>query len=88
MVFNPENKKPQIDYPCKWPYKIIGDNIEEMINAVENVVTDLEYDLTPSNISRKGKYFSLNIIVVVPSEKVRDLIFQNLNKHVAIKYVM
>ena len=88
MVFNPENKKLQIDYPCKWPYKIIGDNIEEMINAVENVVTDLEYDLTPSNISRKGKYFSLNIIVVVPSEMVRDLIFQNLNKHPAIKYVM
>jgi len=88
MVFNPENKKPQIDYPCKWPYKIIGDNIEEMISAVEKVMFDLEYDLTPSNISRKGKYFSLNIIVVVPSEKVRDLIFQNLNKHVAIKYVM
>ncbi len=88
MVFNPENKKPQIDYPCKWPYKIIGDNIEEMISAVEKVMFDLEYDLTPSNISRKGKYFSLNIIVVVPSEMVRDLIFQNLNKHSAIKYVM
>ncbi|MBE0570317.1 MAG: DUF493 domain-containing protein [Ignavibacteriaceae bacterium] len=88
MVLNPENKKPQIDYPCKWPYKIIGDSVEEMINAVENVVADLEYDVTPSNISRKGKYFSLNIIVVVPSEMVRDLIFQNLNKHPAIKYVM
>jgi hypothetical protein len=88
MVFNPENKKPQIDYPCKWPYKIIGDSVEEMINVVEDVVADLEYDLTPSNISRKGKYFSLNIIVVVPSEMVRDLIFQNLNKHPAIKYVM
>jgi len=88
MVFNPENKKPQIDYPCKWPYKIIGDSVEEMISAVEEVVAELEYDLTPSNISRKGKYFSLNISVVVPSETVRDLIFQNLSKHPAIKYVM
>lgn len=88
MVFNPENKKPQIDYPCKWPYKIIGDSIEKMISAVEEVVADLEYDLTPSNISRKGKYFSLNITVVVSSETMRDLIFQNLNKHPAIKYVM
>jgi uncharacterized protein len=88
MVFNPENKKPQIDYPCKWSYKIIGDNIKEMVSAVEEVMVDLEYDLTPSNISRKGKYFSLNIIVVVPSEVMRDLIFQNLNKHPAIKFVM
>jgi uncharacterized protein len=88
MVFNPENKKPQIDYPCKWSYKIIGDNIKEMVSAVEEVMVDLEYDLTPSNISRKGKYFSLNIIVVVPSEVMRDLIFQNLTKHAAIKFVM
>ena len=88
MIFNQENKKPQIEYPCKWPYKIIGDNIGEMIKAVEEAVTDLEYDLTPSNISRKGKYFSLNITVVVPSEIIRDLIFQKLTKHPAIKYIM
>lgn len=88
MIFNPENKKPQIDYPCKWPYKIIGGDIEKMISAVEEVLVDLEYELTPSNISRKGKYFSLNIVVVVPSEIIRDLIFQNLMKHSVIKFVM
>lgn len=88
MIFNQENKKPQIDYPCKWQYKIIGDGVEAMISAVEEVVVDLEYDLTPSNISKKGKYFSLNIVVVVPSEIVRDLIFQKLTKHPAIKFVM
>lgn len=88
MVFNQENKKPQIDYPCKWSYKIIGLSVDDMITAVEEIVINLEYDLTPSNISKKGKYFSLNITVVVPSEVVRDLIFQNLNKHPAIKYVM
>lgn len=88
MVFNPENKKPQIDYPCKWSYKIIGDNVDEMLSAVEQVMADLEYDLTPSNISRKGKYFSLNITLVVPSEVMRDIIFQNLAKHSAIKFVI
>ncbi|MBE0551384.1 MAG: DUF493 domain-containing protein, partial [Ignavibacterium sp.] len=46
MIFNPENKKPQIDYPCKWPYKIIGDSVGELISAVEEIVADLEYDLT------------------------------------------
>ena len=88
MIFNQENKKPQIEYPCKWPYKIIGKSVEEMINAVEEVVVGLEYDLTPSNISHKGKYFSLNISVVVPSEIVRDLIFQKLSAHPAINFVI
>jgi hypothetical protein len=88
MVFNTENKKPQIDYPCKWPYKIIGDSVDKMIKAVEEVVADLEYEITPSNISRKGNYFSLNITVDVTSETVRDLIFQKLAKHPAIKFVI
>jgi len=59
-----------------------------MISAVEDAVVDLEYDLTPSNISRKGKYFSLNVTVLVPSEIIRDLIFQKLTKHPAIKFVI
>lgn len=88
MIFNEENKKPKIEYPCDWSYKIIGANIEQMIDAVEEIIIDLKYDLTPSNISRKGKYFSLNISVNVPSEIVRDLIFQKLTKHPAIKFVI
>jgi putative lipoic acid-binding regulatory protein len=59
-----------------------------MVSAVEEVIIDFEYDLTPSNISRKAKYFSLNIAVNVPSEHVRDRIFQKLTKHPAIKFVI
>lgn len=88
MVFNPENKKPQIDYPCKWSYKIIGLSVEEMIAAVEGIVVNLDYELTPSNISRKAKYFSLNVTVLVSSETVRDIIFQNFSNHPAIKFVI
>lgn len=83
-----EGKKPEINYPTKWEYKIIGSNVDEMIKAVESIVEDLEYDITPSNISKKANYFSLNVSVVVPSETVRDKIFQNLTEHTAIKYVI
>lgn len=88
MVFNQENKKPQIDYPCKWSYKIIGLSVDDMITAVEEIVINLEYDLTPSNISKKAKYFSLNVEVIVPSELVRDMIFENFTNHPAIKFVI
>lgn len=88
MIFNQENKKPQIHYPCKWSYKIIGLSVEEMIAAVEEIVINLDYELAPSNISRKAKYFSLNVTVVVPSETVRDIIFQNFSNHPAIKFVI
>ena len=83
-----EVKKPEINYPTKWEYKIIGSNVDEMIKAVESIVVDLEYDITPSNISKKANYFSLNVSVIVPSEFVRDKIFQNLTEHTAIKFVI
>ena len=83
-----EKKRPEINYPTKWEYKIIGSNVDEMVKAVEGIVADLEYDLTPSNISKKAKYFSLNVIVLVTSETIRDRIFQELTKHPAIKFVV
>ena len=85
---NLENKKPEINYPTKWEYKIIGSDVSKMIEAVESIVVDLEYDLIPSNISKKGKYFSLNISVLVPSELIRDKIFRELKNHPAIKFVI
>ena len=83
-----ENKKPEINYPTKWEYKIIGSNVDEMISVVESIVKDLDYEITPSTISLKAKYFSLNVSVVVPSEIIRDKIFQSLTDHPAIKFVI
>jgi putative lipoic acid-binding regulatory protein len=83
-----EKNRPEIDYPTKWEYKIIGSNVDEMISVVESVVVDHEYEITPSNISLKAKYFSLNVTVVVPSEIIRDKIFQNFTDHPAIKFVI
>jgi putative lipoic acid-binding regulatory protein len=85
---DPENKKPEIKYPTKWDYKIIGSNVDKMIKAVESIVNNLVYDISASNISKKANYFSLNLSVEVPSEIVRDLIFQKLSAHPAIKFVI
>ncbi len=85
---NLKDKKPEINYPTKWEYKIIGSNVNEMIKAVESIVIELEYDITPSNISKKGKYFSLNLLVLVSSEMERDKIFQELTNHPAMKFVI
>lgn len=82
------NKKPEISYPCNWSYKIIGSSVDDMIIAVEAIVVGLEYEITLSNISRTEKYYSLNLKVSVPSENMRDLIFQKLDAHSAIKFVL
>ncbi|MEJ5262197.1 MAG: DUF493 domain-containing protein [Ignavibacterium sp.] len=87
MILDENSKRPEIEYPCNWDYKIIGTDVSEMIKVIEEAVGDLTYDLSPSNISKKGNYFSLNLTVYVPSEIVRDLIFQKVSSSAYVKIV-
>ena len=81
------NNRPEITYPCEWSYKIIGNNIDKILEAIENAVSGLKYDVTPSNISKNGNYYSLNLKLIVPNEVVRDLIYQKLDSNDSVKIV-
>jgi len=83
-----EKRKPVIEYPVKWGYKIIGTDIDKLLIAVEKATPGLEYEVTPSNISKGEKYYSLNVTAIVPSEVVRDLVFRKLSDHPDIKMVI
>ena len=82
------DRKPEIEYPTQWQYKIIGSDVDEMLVAVDESIKGLDYQVAPSNVSSNEKYFSLNITLIVPSEQVRDIIFQKLSNHSAIKFVI
>jgi putative lipoic acid-binding regulatory protein len=88
MKFNSQNDQLNIKYPCNWKYKIIGTSIDDMFSAVEEILKEHKYSLTPSNISRNEKYYSLNISVFVPSEIIKNIIFQKFTEHGSIKYVI
>jgi len=88
MMNDPKKNKPVIEYPTKWEYKIIANDVDKLLKAVEGAVPGLEYEITPSNISKNEKYYSLNVTVVVSSEVVRDLVFQKLSEHTDIKLVI
>ena len=82
------SKRPNIKYPCNWDYKVIGTNVDEMIKAIEDVVDGMEFKISSSNVSSKGKYFSLNLKVFVTSEEVRDIIFAKLTENQFVKMVL
>jgi putative lipoic acid-binding regulatory protein len=88
MNLDSNSKKPNIEYPCDWHYKVIGTDTDEMIKAIELAVEGLDYKLTSSNISSKGNYFSLNLRVFVTSEVIRDIIFAKLKDNEFIKMVL
>ena len=88
MILDSNSKRPIIKYPTKWDYKVIGEDIDKLLKAIEETVNGLEYEVTPSNISKGGKYFSLNLTVVVLSEVMRNRVFRDLDDHPNVKIVI
>lgn len=88
MILDSNSKKPNIEYPCDWEYKVIGMDVDEMIKAIEIIAKGMDYKISPSNVSSKGNYFSLNLTVFVTSEAIRDIIFAKLKDNEFIKMVL
>jgi uncharacterized protein len=81
------DQKPKIEYPCSWNYKVIGTNKAVLVKTVSEILND-PFDLSPSKISEKGKYISLNLYIEVQSESHRDGIYKSLKASEQIKMVM
>ena len=88
MFLEDYNKRPEIQFPCEWSYKVIGSDVNNILAAIDEAVLGLAYDVTPSNVSRTGKYVSLNLKLEVPNEVVRNLIYENLTKSPDIKFIL
>ena len=88
MILDSNSRRPEIEYPCEWGYKVIGNNVDQMLEAIENASSGLEYSVTPSNISKNGNYFSLNFRMEVPNEVVRNIVYEKLDKSEAVIMVL
>ena len=78
-------KKPLVDYPCSWLYKLIGKDEKLIGNAVKEIVEE-KYTLSKSKNTKK--YVSFNLEVKVISEEHRNNYYKKFNEHTSIKMVL
>lgn len=78
----------QLDYPCQWLYKVIGTDHEELLQAINQIITSKPCTINLSNTSSKGNYLCLNLEVSVQSEEERDAIYVDLKMHPHVKIVL
>ena len=88
MIINNMNKKVQIEYPCRWLYKVIGTDQDEMRRALEEIIQVEICTITFSNASSKGKYLCLNVEVMVHDEDTRNSLYTKIKAHQAVKTVL
>ncbi|MBW2560970.1 MAG: DUF493 domain-containing protein [Deltaproteobacteria bacterium] len=87
-IINKDGRKPILEYPCRWAYKIIGPDKGEMEKAIGEIVEGCACTITPSNTSKTGKYHCLNLEMLVDDEGHRTGIYDRLCGHPAIKIVL
>lgn len=85
---NDIDEKLELEYPCNWCYKVVGEEHEMLKKAMREVVLEREHSITHSNTSRTGKYISLNLDLLVHNEDDRQFIYEALKAHRHIKMVL
>jgi len=80
--------KVQLDYPCKWLYKVIGMDREQLHRAIMETISSKPCKIDVSNTSRSGKYTCLNLEITVEDENDRNSIYLELKAHPHVKIVL
>jgi len=80
--------RPKIDYPCSWQYKIFGESAQAIQEVVETALIGRTFALTLSNVSRGGRYVSMNLELMVFTEEERLELYRIIAAHPAVKVVL
>jgi len=78
----------EIEYPCQWQYKVIGEDITILKEVIIAACAPLQPKIRYSQSSSKGKYHSFNVEVEVTSEEIRLQIFAVLRDSNAVKMIL
>ena len=85
---NRSGRKPEMEYPCLWGYKVIGAEPDRLRLAIAEVLQERPHSVTPSHSSQTGKYICLDVELTVLNEDVRLEIYEALRRHPAVKIVL
>lgn len=78
----------QLEYPCSWVYKVVALERAGIEIAAMEVCSQRIYSLKHSNLSRNGKYISMNLELLVHNEDERTYFYETLKAHPHIKMVL
>lgn len=88
MTDDPCKTTPDIDYPCPWIYKVIGNDESLLRTMMAELLAGREYQISLSHRSAKGKYSSLKLELTVTDEADRLRIFAALSAHPSVRVVL
>jgi len=80
--------KPEIQYPCRWHYRLIGEDRAAILEAIHSLVDVKTCVIDEGNVSSGGRYLSLNLEMTVMDEAERLRFYQLFAENSAIRVVL
>lgn len=81
-----------IEYPSKFPIKVMGANVDGFTEAVLHVVRGFDpvYDEATLEVrpSKGGNYLSLTVTITATSREQLDELYRTLSTHPMVKVVL
>ncbi|MBH9553897.1 YbeD family protein [Inhella gelatinilytica] len=81
-----------IEYPSRFPIKVMGAQVEGFIEAVAHVARQFDPEFDASTIEQRpssgGKYLGLTITVTATSREQLDELYRTLTTHPLVKVVL
>ncbi len=81
-----------IEYPCHFPIKVMGANVEGYVTALTHVAKSFDPGFDASTIelrpSKAGNYMGVTLSVYVTSREQLDELYRTLTTHPMVKVVL
>lgn len=88
----PQDKKPEIEFPCKYPIKVLGEAHPDLNQHVVKVMNTHAPKITASDLtvknSSKGKWQSLTVTIIATGKPQLEAIFADLKTSTRVKMVL
>lgn len=81
-------EKLELNYPCSWIYKIVVLETTNVKVVVKEIILDRQHTIVESKTSKKGKFKSYTLDLIVHNEDDRKTLYELLGNHNAIKMVI
>ncbi len=88
----PEARESLIEYPSKFPIKVVGVNEDGFVHAITHIAKQFDPGFDARTVeqreSRGGKYLGLTITVTATSREQLDELYRTLSTHPMAKWVL
>ncbi|MBL6970394.1 MAG: DUF493 domain-containing protein [Campylobacterales bacterium] len=87
-MINLEDHKLELDYPCKWEYKLVMRQEIDIKIVLQETIGQREHKVTISKKSSKGKFISHKVQMLVHNEDDRKELHHIFHAHKNIDMIV